>query len=570
MTVTGMSRREALRVAVLATASGLIAPVPWGNGALGQTAEPLDGYGGYRALPIEGGATGFFRLGKLGPRWILATPEGHGFWIRAVYGVNTGAGGPGQVEALKRKYGSPGGVPWAPFVRHAAQRLKAWGFNALGEYSSTYALPIPAYGGRTVNPEKMPFVSIINPSYWAKRWARVKNIQYGVDPAVTPGLWRVEGFPDVFDPAYAAALPGFAARKNIFTSVALATTPWHIGTTTDDGDDLFGFGPVTTHNNLGWISATTAPAQDRNDKRSKSNPTPTTYTDTKVYTKYAFRDFLRTRYRTVEALNTAWGSNYTTWDSDGGWPSGKGVLDESGRNPWMGRDFRQLKDSPPRVREDLNDFVGILADHYFKIVSKALREAQPNHLVIAPVNAYGHPKVLEAAGRYADIVQMGGSLKPADFLRVYGLARKPMVIWTTFMSQKDSPLSSTKGWDGIDFPTQSERGQAYASYLEAIVKLQADDGTYPILGIDWWEWTDKVTGGEHHNFGLVSNLDNAYDGREAVIERATDPWGFPTGGEKASYGDFLSHVIRANARVGEVLRAEFSQGGNRGAAPAKQ
>lgn len=551
--------------------SGLVTSLGRTGRAFPQSPEPLDRYGGYRNLSVKDGGTGFFRVGQIGSRWVLVTPEGHAFWLRAVYGVNTFDGGAAYAEAVKKKYNSPGGVPWPLFVRQAARRLKTWGFNAIGEYSSGYALPIPSYNRRDFNPEQLPFISLINPSYWAKRWARVKNIQYGVDPEVTPGLWRVEGFPDVFDPAYAAALPGFAARKNIFTTVPLATSPWHIGTTTDDGDDLFGFGPVTTHNNLGWISAATAPTQARNDKRSKGNPTPpTSYTDKKVYTKYAFRDFLRTRYKSLEALNSAWGSRYATWDSDGEWPRGKGVLDESGRSPWLGRDFRQLKDSAPKVREDLNDFVGVLADHYYKIVSGALREALPKHLVIGPVNANGHPQILEAAGRHCDVVQIGGSLNVEDFRRVHALVRKPMFIWTTYMSQKHSALGSRKGWPGLDFATQEERGQAYASFLQKILAFRADDGTHPIIGIDWWAWTDKVAGGESNNFGLVSNLDNAYDGREAVVAAGTDPWGYPTGGEKANYGDFLSHVTRANGLVADALRAELSQRGDTGSAPSRR
>jgi hypothetical protein len=549
------------------SSSGSKAPAPPSSSSGSKAPAPaspstgLDRYGGYADLAVKGAASGFFRIDKVGARWVLVTPDNHVFWALSVYGVNTGDGGPAYVEAVKKKYDSPGWMPWGLFVRQASLRLKSWGFNTLGEYTTNYALPIPSYGGRNVNPVPMPFISIINPSYWAKRYAAVKNIQLGVDPAVTPGLWRVEGFPDVFDPAYQAALPGFAARKNIFNVVPLASTPWHIGTTTDDGDDLFGFGPVNTHNNLGWIAAATAPSQARNDKRGKSNPQPTVYKDTKVYTKYALRDFLRTRYSSIEKLNAAWGSKYTTWDSDGGWPNGKGFLDESGRSPWLGKDFRQLKDSAPKVRTDLNDFVGVLADHYFKIVSTALRDAQPHHLVIAPVNALGHPKILEAAGRYADFVQVGGSLKVEDFRRVYSLVRKPMLIWTTYMSQVDSPLGNNKkGWAGLDFPTQEERGAAYEKFIQNILDFQADDGTYPIIGIDWWAWTDKTVGGEGNNFGLVTNRDNAYDGKEAVIAAGQDPWGHPTGGEKGNYGDFLSRVTRTNASIGQTLRKELSAG----------
>ena len=33
------------------------------------------------------GATGVFRTGKVGTRWVLVTPAGNAFWMRGVYDV---------------------------------------------------------------------------------------------------------------------------------------------------------------------------------------------------------------------------------------------------------------------------------------------------------------------------------------------------------------------------------------------------------------------------------------------------------------------------------------------------
>ncbi|HEX7214282.1 MAG TPA: hypothetical protein VF578_08730, partial [Methylomirabilota bacterium] len=79
---------------------------------------------------------------------MLVTPDNHVFWALSVYGVNTGDGGPAYVDAVKKKYDSPAGMPWGLFVRQASLRLKSWGFNTLGEYTTGYALPIPSYGRR--------------------------------------------------------------------------------------------------------------------------------------------------------------------------------------------------------------------------------------------------------------------------------------------------------------------------------------------------------------------------------------------------------------------------------------
>ena len=42
------------------------------------------------------------------------------------------------------------------------------------------------------------------------------------------------------------------------------------------------------------------------------------------------------------------------------------------------------------------------------------------------------------------------------------------------------------------------------------------------------------------NWGLTSDRDNAYDGKQAVSAPGTDRWGFPTGGEDRNYGNPLT------------------------------
>ena len=110
----------------------------------------------------------------------------------------------------------------------------------------------------------------------------------------------------------------------------------------------------------------------------------------------------------VEQLNAAWGARYTTWDSDGGaWPNGRGLLDESGRSAWLGRDFYVLKDATPGVRADLDAFVGVIADKYFSTTAGVLRRKRPGHLIAgtATISPNAHPEILRPAGRWCDIVQ---------------------------------------------------------------------------------------------------------------------------------------------------------------------
>jgi hypothetical protein len=272
---------------------------------------------------------------------------------------------------------------------------------------------------------------------------------------------------------------------------------------------------------------------------------------------------LRNKYTTVAGLNAAWGSRYTSWDSDGGWPHGKGVLDESGRSPWLGKDFYSLRDTPPAVKADLDVWVGHIAGRYFSVVAAAMRRVDPNHLVFSPaaLSTRAHPKVLEAAGRHCDVLQVEGPWdSDAMYDRAYMLARRPLFIWTTFMAHADSPLARSKGkaWAHVNSPTQGARGEAYAKFVQRLLNFRASDGSHPFVGLDWWAWTDKITGGESNNFGLVTNLDNAYDGKEAVRTRSRDHWGYPAGGESADYGDFITAVTGANQSVIKTLKPRLA------------
>ncbi len=377
---------------------------------------------------------------------------------------------------------------------------------------------------------------------------RFSNIITGTHPSAYTG-WRGGTFADVFAPAFDALARELASdTRGEFTSPELAESPWLIGTSVDDANDIYGFGhrpeasSTDFHPHIGWIAAVTAPTQ--------SGET--------VYTKLAFRDFLRQKYLSLSALNAAWMSTYTSWDSDGGWPNGTGVLDESGQHAWIGQDFDRLSDAGPQVKADLDEFLEKLAEQYFSVVAEAVRAYIPGRPVFSPagIGAGARPQILRAAARHLDVLQV---VVPPDRLElleeVYQVAGKPVFVRSTFQSQADSPWVAREGWGpAYDYPTQEDRGEAYASYVQQLLALRAPDGSYPVVGVDWWAWKDSTeaeddSDQDRSNFGLVTIQDNAYDGLEAVVADGTDPWGYPTGGEQENYGDFLSDVTTAHDQV---------------------
>ncbi len=124
-----------MRVVVLMSllASCLASPVSSAQAPAG--ASERDPYGGWNDLQLP--ATGFFQVVERDGVWWLVTPQGHAFLSKGVNNVsfradNVPALGYSPYErAVQAKYGAP--EAWAKAV---AERLRGWGFNTLGSWSS--------------------------------------------------------------------------------------------------------------------------------------------------------------------------------------------------------------------------------------------------------------------------------------------------------------------------------------------------------------------------------------------------------------------------------------------------
>jgi hypothetical protein len=205
------------------------------------------------------------------------------------------------------------------------------------------------------------------------------------------------------------------------------------------------------------------------------------------------------------------------------------------------------------VKADMDAFLQQQLDTYFSQMSSAIHAWLPHHLIFGPagLSPAARPVLFQEASKYMDCigvssddfdVQPAGGLSQA-FLSVYSYFQKPIEASTFVTSQKDSPWAkSPRSFD--DYPTQAARGQAYATQLGTVVDLKGPDGIYFVIDFDIFAWTDKL--GESANFGLVSSLDNAYDGFEDQIAIGYDSWGFKTGGEAGNYRDFITPVSHAD------------------------
>lgn len=287
----------------------------------------FDAYGGLVSMPSPNPSTGIFRTEKFGNKWMLVDPSNNGLFMIGMYVLNGNSTndsmGSNYNARVTAKYGDAGPL-WATAQ---LKRMQAWGFNTVGPYASNYALPIGTANTWSTpdhtNPIKFPYIGQLRPSFYGmanlNQWAPqpVKNMLYGLSKYYT-GYRPSTGEADYYDNNLTLYLQAELAQDPFTTAVkSSAYRQYLIGMSTDDSDQLYGFGNGPdfrtgySNANLGWLVMTLSPSQTANSTKGF------VYTDTAVYSKKAFHDALVTKYGSISALNAAWGSNYTTFDSSG-------------------------------------------------------------------------------------------------------------------------------------------------------------------------------------------------------------------------------------------------------------
>lgn len=322
-------------------------------------------------------------------------------------------------ELLKARYsGSSTVTARIKWFNHDLPALEAAGINAAGQYSySTYLLElglhnheIPYAGdhGLRVN-HPIPLEYILTLSGWAMRnpsafkppivVSPVKNIYGNVATTYCKGY--AGRTPDVFDPDYyrdiLKALRS-ATGRGLWSGNGNAVPEAAIvyAVLSEDADDLFGV-DARDHEHLGAAVLMANPYMPRDLQYGVSYPAP------RFYSKLALRNFLRSRYKTIGALNAAWGTHYTTWNTSSGriadgtnaYGRGTGFLDEYGRHviaDCRHDDYLHHFTTRPVIQADLDRFVYIWSARYARVLRRAWNSlADSAHLPPLFVPLYSGP-----------------------------------------------------------------------------------------------------------------------------------------------------------------------------------
>ncbi len=442
-----------------------------------NTSPEFDTLGGWAAGPHTK-ATGWFRTEKRDGKWWLVTPQGRLFFstgidcigpgeqtfvegrtswfewlpaaadpLAAFYANVSGAhslaepvGGKGKAFSfyaanLYRKHGPNWRTSW---MDTSAARMRNWGFNTVGNWSDWTFM----------EREKLPFVA---------------------SDSIGSGARKVEGgggywgkMVDAFDPDF----PKYAQESLGNATGRFHNNPLCIGYFSD--------------NELSWEavergSLASAPDQPCRIEQVK---------------------MLKQKYgEGVEALNRAWGTTATNWDT-----------------------LRVPAAPNAACRQDLDAYVHHFARRYFEVCRDAIKHHAPNQLYLGCRFATAPEPAVRACAEVADVVSFNiyqGGVNKADFTGTRDL-NKPIIIGEFHFGALDRGMFH----EGLGpRQNQKERAEAYAAYVRSVADCPA------FVGCHWFQYVDEpITGrwydGENYNIGMVDVTDTPYPELTSAAIRA--------------------------------------------------
>lgn len=451
---------------------------------------------------LGGDATGFFRVEPRDGTWWAFDPLGRGFIPLGIDHVRYSGS---WCEALG--YAPHGRKNDAKFAnreeweQQTLDRLTSWGFNLL---AASFDTPLRHRG--------LAHTAGLNVgSHMAS---------LGDEFDITPNERRpCSAFPNVFHPDF-EAFCRFRART---ICAPQADDPWLFGYFLDNELAWWGRGATDT----GLFDATMG--------KSASHTA-----------KHGLVEVLKRQFgNDLAALNRAFATDLPSFDA---------VLE-----------LAALPTATDAARAAKHAFLTECAERYFGILARAIREADPNHMILGARFAGGHldPVVWETAGKYSDILSFNfygsvdldrrvalaeGRIETAPplgerFAEFHAMGGgRPMMVTEWSFPALDSGLPCTKG-AGQRFRTQTERAEASDIYARTMLALPF------LVGYNYFMWVDQPALGistpfpENSNYGITNEDGVPYpllvqalstiNLRDAVAIRQTGQTGIaaPTAGQ---------------------------------------
>jgi hypothetical protein len=169
----------------------------------------------------------------------------------------------------------------------------------------------------------------------------------------------------------------------------------------------------------------------------------------------------------------------------------------------------------------------VIAGHYYRLVHDALRNADPDALVLGDrLPIYYDPMAVRAMAPYVDVISTNYNVdSPDGWIAHYffdGLRQltgdKPVLISEWFFAAQENRTGNRNNGHLMTVQTQAERARG----AETAIRRFATEPR--IVGLHWFMYWDHPKGGrmdgEDYNFGLVDIDDRPYEELTEALSRA--------------------------------------------------
>ena len=221
-----------------------------------------------------------------------------------------------------------------------------------------------------------------------------------------------------------------------------------------------------------------------------------------------------TKARLVELLEEHYGGDWDRFLQDFQVPRGIRSFQELARTG--GTDV--LMRPGGRGIQVVRRWTGIVASHYYRMVWEALKEADPEALVLGDrLPIYYDPEAIRAMVPYVDVISTNYNVdSPDGWLARYffeGLRElapsRPVLVSEWFFAARENRTGNRNVGHLMTVGTQEERAHGAARAARAFA-MQPQ-----IVGLHWFQFWDHPKGGrldgEDYNFGLVDVDDRPYE-----------------------------------------------------------
>ncbi|NLN93221.1 MAG: hypothetical protein GX130_07945 [Candidatus Hydrogenedens sp.] len=446
-----------------------------------------DSFGGWLEGP-QLKATGWFRTEEIDGKWWLVTPEGRLFISLGVNCVRAGEhsfiearekwfewlppkddplfhsvfshagnvhsmaetiGGSGATFSfylanVLRKYGEDWKEGWAEMN---FARLQSWGFNTIGNWSHKDIL----------DASPLPFTTSITTG----NAPRIEAAQ---------GYWG-----KILDPYH----PDF--EEKVEPTIAAMTKPYK------DNPLCIGY---FVDNELAWEGAIAGVLASGPEQPARQ----------------VLLQQLHKGYATLEDLNKAWRSEFTSWD-----------------------DIDRPRRRSDAFKADMDRFLYNFAYQYFTTVNHLLKKHAPNQLYLGCRFSSTPEQAVRACAAVADVVSVNiytRAVAPDKWTGEKSLG-KPMLIGEFHFGALDRGMFHT---GLVATKDQNDRAEHYKAYVRSVVEHPA------FVGSHWFQWVDqsstgRTLDGENYNIGFLDVTDTPYPELvEAAKEIHKDAYGIRYGG----------------------------------------